>query len=261
MYCKKCGNFVDKNDIFCGYCGKKLVEESSGDNDVSLIFGIVSIVSVFVPFVSVPLAIASIVLGKRGKGKGGGSNGIAVAIISLIISILYLILLIGNTLGSFNYFDNLDFQDNYNFEEEIDDFEITGNSFNLSDGSNVFFDTDMNYSWYIDKNNYSLGTYEVYNGIEAIRYISSKLSDYGISEDEQFNMFRSSMEIDNYYLLIFNCREKNVDGVSSSCSALVPYFGLYDEDGDYMEMVNMVDGSKVIFSLIDGNGGFADDFV
>ena len=128
-YCPRCGNMVNENDNFCGYCRNSLnnnIEQMNNQNMVNnninqnintvktnslAITGfIMSIASpaLCCGLLSLPSLIVSIIgLSKVNKtkenGKGLAIAGIIISVITILAYILYIILLIANFIDTPSY--------------------------------------------------------------------------------------------------------------------------------------------------------------
>lgn len=110
MKCPNCNNNnINTNDKFCTNCGTKLDEikesqeetkhnnndfnNSSGDNTISLVLGIISCITSFIPIISLPLAIASLILGVNYKKETNSkSSGLILGIIGTVLTIIFIII-------------------------------------------------------------------------------------------------------------------------------------------------------------------------
>ena len=96
---------------------------------------------------------------------------------------LFIILLVSIAMILFVvfYFLLLD-DDNYNYKH------IKGNSYTANDNSYLVLNNDKTFYWYKDKNdksNYYYGSYTVKRGENAVKFISSDLAVYDITEEAQ----------------------------------------------------------------------------
>lgn len=249
MYCGRCGNYVGNSSKFCGYCGALLNNDRNNSN-ISLILGIAAIIMLSVPFVSIPMAIASIVMGKRNKDSG--KSGIVLGIVSLVISVIYMVLIIGFCIFAVirinYYFNDYEWDNDYYIEDEV--FDLSGHSYDVSDGGLLYLNENMQYVWYEDKadsTSYYNGTYEFYNGIEAVNYI---VDNYGISQVEQWKSFDCWKEDSNYYLIIFDCTNMIVNGKVRDSNDISAYYGFYSDFGDYFSLINIDSSDRIEFRLI-----------
>jgi hypothetical protein len=137
-------------------------------------------------------------------------------------------------------------KNDYNYEHVI------SHSFIAEDGSFIVFNDDMTFYWYRDKDNlednYYYGVYEIYRGENAIGHISSDLSLYNVTEEEQRNLLKNK-SINNYYnwnlynkKLVSNHKEETINRDSH-------YYGLASNDYKSFELVNMNSSTYATFTL------------
>ena len=129
MYCSNCGKENNSDNKFCVNCGNNLTytnvnikSESNGNKDTSLILGIICLVSSF--FINILCFIPGIISivyakkykkesGKLGAGFGLSLGGMIFSFITLLISIFFILLIIGITNETNN---EGDYKYNYNNE-------------------------------------------------------------------------------------------------------------------------------------------------
>ena len=138
----------------------------------------------------------------------------------------------------------------YNYEHVI------SHSFVAEDGSYIVFNDDMTFYWYRDKDNlednYYYGVYEIYRGENAINHISSDLSLYSVTEEEQRNLLKKQNieNVNDYYYnwnlynkkLVTNHKEETINRDSH-------YYGLASNDYKSFELVNMNSSTYATFTL------------
>lgn len=100
--------------------------------------------------------------------------------------------------------------------------------------------------------NYYEGTYEFYVGDNAVDYITSELSDYGLTEDELEEIFKRNDEYneENFVCLVLNNESCIIDGENQIQSSYkTPYYGFYlEENGKtYLDIANMNTGNYVTY--------------
>ena len=128
---------------------------------------------------------------------------------------------------------------NYDYEK------IMGKSFVMKDESYIVFNKDKTFIWYKTKDdledNYYEGTYTVYRGENAIKYISNDLSKYAVTEKEQRDLLKRNedIKIDMYYnlnlvnkKLVMNKEEKKLDYERH-------YYGYSNEEYNYFTLLSM----------------------
>lgn len=284
MYCDKCGNKIKDGDEYCSNCGSSTnkIKGVNSDTNVSIILAVVAIFTITIPFISIPCAIFAIIKGKKEKN---GNTSIILGILSLIVSILItLIWIVIIMFGFFLVFDNdglIDDLDKYldkygkKYEDKIEDFfddgekdfkrkedekafDIKGHNWKASDGSVLLLKDNDSYVWYndsrMDENNYSYGSYSVYNGYEAINYMINNFSDLGFSYDKQMKFFENDdYNINNYYILVLKCDKMIINGEDSNNKKdTYNYYGFYVNNS--LKMIDISSGENNNFILNDRNG-------
>ena len=276
MYCDKCGNKIREGDSFCTSCGNSVgINNNETGSNASVVFVIIAMFTICIPFICIPCAIIAIIMSRKNNKN---TFSLVMGIVTLILSILFSIVVAlfvmfaaweissdkgniinkaekyveehGNDIDDFGkYFDKYFDEE----EDDDDDFELSNHSYKASDGSVLVLDDNDNYTLYGEKNsnNYSSGTYEVYNGLGAVNYIVAHLSEFGLSYDKQMKFFdNDKYDLDDYYLLILNCEKVYVDGKESSekeDSRI--YYGFYD-DGT-LKFIDIKTGKNNNFVLDD----------
>ena len=164
--------------------------------------------------------------------------------------ILYLVLLLLISVILFFVFSYLlNEGDNYNYEN------IKGNSYIANDNSYLVLKNNGTFYWYKDKENkeeYYYGTYTVYRGENAIKYISSNLSIYDISEKEQREAIdKSSIKdaIDHYYNLNLNNEKLITKDKEEQLLKETRYYGFASEDYKELKFLNMDANNYAIFPI------------
>ncbi len=124
------------------------------------------------------------------------------------------------------------------------------------DSSMIVCGTDGNFRYYRSAedltNNYYEGTYEFYMGKDAVSYITTELSAYGVTEEELEGVFdrNEQYEESNFVIFVLNNEACIVDGENIVDSPYqTPYFGFYlEEDGvPYLDIANMNSGNYNLF--------------
>ena len=130
---------------------------------------------------------------------------------------------------------------------------IKGNSYVAQDGSYLVLNDDKTFYWYIDKeskNDYYYGRYNVYRGNYAVKYITSELSIYGITEEEQrqtINNIDIKNAIDHYYLITIINEKVVIDGKENSIFKETRYYGFATEDYNELDLLNVDANNYAIF--------------
>ena len=102
MYCKKCGNKLVEDSVFCDKCGTNTPASSSAQTNILAVVGlIVAGISIFLNFAGI-VGIAAVVLSSLGlmqinktgeKGKGMAITGISIGAFSVIYGFIMIMLL------------------------------------------------------------------------------------------------------------------------------------------------------------------------
>lgn len=266
MYCEKCGSKLKDSDIYCPNCGhSKTNGEVKTSSNAGLIFGVIAILTLWMPLVSIPCAIVAIV-----KGRKSNTGVVILGVVSLVLSILITLIISALVFFGFLFVSNSDdvldridsyvdrFGDRFDSEEFYDgrdiddDTSLSGKNFRASDGSLLLLKEDSSYFWYknndMDENNYSYGNYEVYNGFKAISYIVRHLKEFDIPYNDKSSFDDSDYDIDEFYVLILNCNKNIIDGKESNKENSI-YYGFYD-DGK-LKLINVKDSKEINFILSD----------
>lgn len=266
MYCPNCGEKIKEEDNFCPNCGFASQNKPNSTNlppikDQSLILGILSLVFILIPIISIPLSIISIITGKKYKKETNKkSTGQILGIISLIITIIYMLIIFLLTFFVFSKaidkLDEEDFYENniYDIIQEESPFDLKGYIWEAEDDSKLYLYQNKKYIWYQDDdqkdNNYYQGTYQVYNGEEAITYIATNLKEYGLTEEEQRKFIQNSnYNLNDYYLLILDCTTRVVDRKKTTEQSVAYYYGFYDKTRKNLNLVNMATANRANFEL------------
>ncbi len=263
MYCKKCGKELKETDSFCSSCGSSVEEVKNNNSSASIVFAVIAIFTIWVPIVCIPCAIVAIITGKKNDNKGG----MVVGIVSLILSLLFTLIIVLMVLFAFFVASSDQAKDVHKYVEEFsdnfDDFkehfsegvDLKGHSFTGSDGTLLVLNSDNSYVWYGTnrETDYSMGDYEVYNGMEAVNYIVENFSKFGLSFDKQMKGFDDDKyQISNYYLLVLDCNKMVVDGKDSSDKKdSYVYYGFYNDSS--LKLIDMETGENKNFILKDDN--------
>lgn len=266
MYCQKCGSKIKDGDVFCSSCGNTVgsveVNEASKSSNAGLICGIIAILTLWIPIVSIPCAIVAIV-----KGRKSNAGVVILGVVSLLLSIIVSLIICAIVFFGFlfvssnggdvldrvgdafdKYGDKFDHGDYFKESDET----LSGNDFRGSDGSILMLKDDDVYFWYKDsnmnENNYSRGTYEVYNGFKAVSYVIKHLTDFNVPYTSSDSFDGEDYDINEFYILVLNCDKNIVDGKESDKESST-YYGFYD-DGS-LKLVNVKDKKEVNFIVSD----------
>lgn len=124
------------------------------------------------------------------------------------------------------------------------------------DGSLIVCESDGSFKYYQSAedltNNYFEGTYEFYMGKKAVTYITTELSDYGVTKEELEEVFDRNEEYDesNFVVFVLNNEACMIDGENVVESPYrTPYYGFYlESDGvPYLDIANMNSGNYQLF--------------
>ena len=270
MFCPNCGKKYKVGERYCTYCGNSLETQTANNinkpnNDASIITGIFACLFFTTPIISIPLAVITIVLsGKYKKENQTKSAGTVLGVISIILSILTIIAIIlflkfvaNNFVEIIDDFQLNDIIEQYKEHNYQEPFNIIGHTCKANDNSMLYLNNDNTYMWYLNDNqhedNYYQGRYNSYNGQEAIEYISTYLKEYGITEEEQENLFEEgTKKLRNYYLIVLTCEKTKVDGKEQSEEIKTAYYyGFYSQIEKQLDLTDIRTKKKITFTLID----------
>lgn len=268
MYCKNCGKKLKKDENYCPDCGtststeppKPKVTKTNTKQTSILIIGIIACIFFWIPVLSIPLAIVSIILGINYKKETNTKNlGVILGIISLFLTAIVIILL-----ATLAYFVAVEIEDNPDIQNSMSDFyqdyrrepfDIKGYSYLGDDNSTIYLNKDKTITWYkLDTNkndNFYTGTYDYYTGDTAIKYIAEKLPEYGLTETEQKNIINSKGEtLENYYLIILNLDKVVLEGKEQpTTTKTIYYYGFYNYSRKYLDLNNLETRKQAGFTL------------
>lgn len=227
----------------------------------ALILGILSVAFGWTIIGGIILGIVGIILGIIELTR---KTKPAMPIVAIILSGLGVVFAIGSvlsivTLGEY-VIENGDelmssIEDQFETDEVAD--VISGYTWEEVDGSLLELKSNNTFRYYRDKNdlsnNYYEGTYKVYCGEEAVKYISEDLSKYNLTEEEQRNIFTRSdiYSINNYYCLVLNNKTCIVNGKNTLANpTLTPYYGFYIDNG-ILDIANMNTATYYSFKKVD----------
>lgn len=272
MYCSNCGTKLREGTSFCPNCGMSCSSNFQNIHhpktnqiniDASVIIGIIACIFFFMPFISIPLAIISIVLGSKQKSETKHNTGRVLGIISLCLSIIEIILFILAII----FFANLDIktiestmndeiiEHFYDREYDTKSFDIKGYSWIGDDKSILYLNKDNTYHWYQSDNNHEdnfySGIYEVYTGTTAIDYIAEELEQYGITKEEQYQLFQNQdHQLKDYYLIILENTKTIINKEEQpNTNNTIYYYGLFNDKTKYLDLVNIATNKDAGFTL------------
>lgn len=132
--------------------------------------------------------------------------------------------------------------------------EMANTTWIASDGSEMIFgETEMN--WYKDEgihdDNYYTGTYEYYRGEKAVDFITTELSEYGVTKQELYDLFERNEDRKEENFVVFNLVYSGIiigGETTVPTRPLVPWYGFILNDGTYLDVVNMNTASYYSFT-------------
>ena len=157
---------------------------------------------------------------------------------NMIMTILVFLILLGGM-----YFKYSDKEIDTN--EVIIESKIIGYKWKAADASVLYLYKNNTFKWYKNDNdhsdNYYSGTYTLYNGTEAIKYVTHDLEKYGVTEEEQYRLIESNdSSLEKYYNLNLYNDECIVNGKNElEKQHFVPRLGFYLEGDKVLDLVNM----------------------
>lgn len=268
MYCTNCGNKLKENDIYCTSCGKRKNQEknfskktsSPEQESLALFLGIFSFVFLNIPIVAIPLALTSIIISFTSKNKKNATTGRILGIISLIISVLFIIVPIIFSFLTTNILDEIIKEETIIEQYDTDNpsntsFDISGYSWSVDDASVIYLNRDKTYQWYQNdmnkKDDYKQGKYWIYTGEEAIYNITDNLKRFGITEEQQWSLFQNgTYQLKDYYLMILSVDKViTKENETSPSQSFLYYYGFYQEQDKTLTMINMDTTKPVTFIL------------
>ena len=132
---------------------------------------------------------------------------------------------------------------------------ISNTTWKASDSSQVIF-TDKDISWYQSADNhddnYYAGTYKFYRGEDAVKHITTELSEYNVTNAELERLFNSSKEgYEKANFVVFDITYSKfiVNGESKSIlKPRRPWYGFILKDDTYLDVANMNTGTYYKFT-------------
>lgn len=142
-------------------------------------------------------------------------------------------------------------------EAAVDSSIITKYDWQASnDGSLITCETNGTFKYYRSAeeltDDYFEGTYEFAMGKDAVKYITTELEAYKITEEELERVFDGNESYDesNFVCLVLNNEKCIMDGENQiETPYQTPYFGFYleQEDQIYLDIANMNTGNYVLY--------------
>ena len=265
MYCTNCGNKLSEKEKYCTTCGHPVENKVSSsnqikDNNLSLILGILSCILFAVPFISIPLAIASIIIGIQKKESKKTPVGIILGVISIFLTALSIILITSlltfvrdNGRKIINDFEIDNIIEKYNDWEEPKEqiSDIKGYSWLANDNSILYINNDNTYTWYSQdtnhEDNYHQGKIKIYTGQEALNIIENDLKKFIPTEEEYKNEIDSLF---NFYLICLTIeKEKINEKEDNNPNKTVYYYGTYSTTTNKLNLTNIETNDKITLTL------------
>lgn len=127
---------------------------------------------------------------------------------------------------------------------------VVNTSWVARDGSCMVFIDDTNYAWYQKKDvvddNYFAGTYEFYMGNAALEHLTVDLKEFGVTKDEMQQIFDSNEEysLENFVCMTVDNESFMLAGEEQlEQNKEISYYGFLLQDGNYLDIANMVTGT------------------
>lgn len=215
----------------------------------ALVLGILSLILGWTIVLGIVCGIISIILGIiaiANKNKpilpviGFILSGLGI-MISIVIIILFSVLSKNVTNNFTQHLEQIENILNNNISKSI-----TGKSWEASDGSLLVMEDNGDFKYYKDKEDledyYFEGKYKIYTGEDAIQYIDEDLEEYGVTEQEQRDIFERNEKytVDNYICIVLTNEKCVINGENTlDEDIVVPYFGFYYKDEKALDIANM----------------------
>ena len=229
MYCKKCGNLLEPNNVFCKRCGEKVIEEKTSQSITSIEssqqinpetnFGSNNQNSNF----------------QQQIADNQNSNKKNMFIIIIILAVLAIFCLGGVVL-------NIVKNNDINTKESS---LVNNTKWKGSDNSEIEFTNDR-INWYRysydHSDNYYSGTYSFYIGKDAVDYITNNLSQYGVTKNELESLFNRNTTYSEENFVVFDIRYDKfvINGENQTITRpLTPWYGFILNDNTYLDVANM----------------------
>lgn len=142
----------------------------------------------------------------------------------------------------------------FNPKQQTPVFSLKNTSWVDSDSSEMVF-TEDRLNWYQSEadytDNYYTGSYALYVGEDAVEYITTTLSSYGVTKDELESVFENNenYSVSNFIVIDVIYDSTVIGGVTSvPTNPHTPYFGFVLEDGTFLDIANMNTGSYLSFA-------------
>ena len=117
-----------------------------------------------------------------------------------------------------------------------------------------FVFTENRLSWYETAgkhdDNYYSGSYKFFRGEEAVKYVTTELSSYGVTRDELESLFnRSDYEKKDFVVIDANFDTYKLDGQMQEVpNPHIPWYGFIQKNDTYLDIASMNTGSYYGFT-------------
>lgn len=243
MYCKKCGNLLESNDVFCKNCGEKVRKDDMPQVKTSTelnqqVKSETSFNSNGQNFNFQQQIEANQISNEQIKKKNN---------LSIIIIIVAVLTVFGFGIVVLSRFIN-------NGINTKSSSLISNTKWKASDGSEVVFTSDR-INWYRysydHSDNYYSGTYSFHIGKDAVDYITKNLSQYGVTKNELQSLFNRNTTYSEDNFVVFDIRyDKYVVNKKNQTITrpVVPWYGFILNENTYLDVVNMNTSSYYKFT-------------
>lgn len=246
MYCSNCGKKHEDKFNVCKNCGYKNKISHQGQN-LSLIIALIACLFFYLPQISIPLAIISIITSNLYYSPISKILGILSIISSLSYNFFQTTVIFNSQTDNWTekIIDSTELEEfykNYNFKEE--NFNIKNKSFFIDDSSIIYFYNNNSYTWYNNiqnqNDNFIIGNYEYYTKEEAIKYIVDNLQRFNITEEDIKKYLEiNNLSIKDYYLIILTPTKKIVSNQETIIDTKIYYHGIFNQNHQELSLTNI----------------------
>lgn len=229
MYCKKCGNLLEPNNVFCKRCGEKVIEEKTSQSITSI-----ESRQQINPETNFDSNNQNSNFQQQ-IADNQNSNKKNMFIIIIILAVLAIFCLGGVVL-------NIVKNNDINTKESS---LVNNTKWKGSDNSEIEFTNDR-INWYRysydHSDNYYSGTYSFYIGKDAVDYITNNLSQYGVTRNELESLFNRNTTYSEENFVVFDIRYDKfvINGENQTITRpLTPWYGFILNDNTYLDVANM----------------------
>lgn len=125
----------------------------------------------------------------------------------------------------------------------------------VNDNSQLIFEDEQEFHWYQSKeetdDNYFVGTYEFHIGRDAVDYLTTEKSEYGVTEEEIMGVISRAPTYTEENFVCFSLVNQSfmLEGEEQLSEETVSsYFGFLLEDGTFLDVTNMSNGNYYGFT-------------